>query len=247
VRIVLIVGCVAAGAAVGMLAVSPVYRLSVPVGAVRGNCLHCGELPPAGWQGWIRLSARCDSCRRPLYGRSWIYPILGFAVFAGLGARLPLRDAADAVLGGAWLVLAAAGLVLAGIDVHVHRLPRPIIAVTAAVITVLVTVAAFISHSPRRLGNAVLIAVAFALVYLVLALVGPGLVGAGDLYLAGLRGLLLATGPLRQILLGAVLPYLLGASVVAARLATGRLSRHDQVALGPYLLAGAVLAKIIFP
>ena len=114
-------------------------------------------------------------------------------------------------------------------------------------ITAQITLAAAISHHPRLLSSSVLAALAFALAYLVLALLGPGLVGAGDIYLAGLLGLLLATGPLRQILTGAVLPYLLGASVVATRLATGHLTRRDHVALGPYLLAGAILAKIAFP
>jgi len=76
---------------------------------------------------------------------------------------------------------------------------------------------------------------------------GPGLVGAGDIYLAGLLGLLLGTGPFWQILAGGVLPYVLGSAVVATRLAAGQLSRYDQIALGPYLLAGALLAKIVFP
>jgi leader peptidase (prepilin peptidase)/N-methyltransferase len=232
---------------VGMLAVYPVYRLSVPGGLARGDCAHCGEQLPLGWSGWLRLSARCPACRRPLQARSWAYPQFGLVLFAAVGARLPLRDAADAILAGAWLTLAAAGLVLAGIDIRVHRLPRPIIAITATVITVEITAAAIVRHHPRLLSDAALAALAFALVYLVLALLGPGLVGAGDIYLAGLLGLLLGTGSLWQILGGAVLPYLLGASVVAARLAAGRLSRGDQVALGPYLLAGAMLAKIVFP
>ncbi len=158
-----------------------------------------------------------------------------------------MRDTADAILGLAWLVLAAAGFVLAGVDIHVRRLPRPIIAGTAAVVAGLVTVAALISRNPRLLSNAILVAVVFALAYLVLALLGPGLVGEGDLYLAGLLGLLLGTGSLRHIVFGAVLPYLLGGCVVAVRLSTGHLSRRDQIALGPYLLAGAILAKIVFP
>ena len=233
------------GLAVGMLAVCPVYRLAVPEGAARGECTRCGAQLPAGWRGWVRLSARCHTCRMPLLGRPWAYPAVGLVVFAVLGTRLAVRDPADALLGLAWLVLAGAGLVLAGVDIRAHRLPRPVIAVTAMVVTVLVAAAAVVSHHPWLLGNAVLAAVVFALAYLVLALLGPGLVGAGDIYLAGLLGLLLATGPLRQTLAGAVLPYVLGAAVVAVRLATGHLNRRDQVALGPFLLAGAILAKII--
>jgi leader peptidase (prepilin peptidase) / N-methyltransferase len=247
VRVGLVVGCAIVGLAVGTLAVCPVYRLSVPAGRVRGGCARCGERLPAGWRGWLRVPARCPACRRPLQPRSWTYLAAGLVLFAALGARLPLADAADPILAGAWLTLATAGLVLAGVDIQVQRLPRPIIVITAAVITAQITAAALVRHHPRLLINAAVAALVFALAYLVLAVLGPGLVGAGDIYLAGLLGLLLGTGPLRQILVGAVLPYLLGAAVIAARLAAGQLSRRDKVALGPYLLAGAILAKIVFP
>src|SRR5262249_28954040 len=139
---------------------------------------------------------------------------VGFVLFAAVAARLPLGDAADAVLAAAWLTLAAVGLVLAGVDIQVYRLPRSIIVVTTAVIIAQVTAAALVRHHPGLLGHAALAALVFTLAYLVLALLGPGLVGAGDIYLAALLGLLLGTGPLRQILAGATLPYLLGASVV---------------------------------
>src|SRR5207249_2595780 len=103
--------------------------------------------------------------------------------------------------------------------------------ITAAVITAQITAAALVRHHPQMLSHVALAAVVFALAYLVLAVLGPGLVGAGDIYLAGLLGLLLGTGPFRQILAGGVLPYVLGSAVVAARLAAGQLSRYDQVAL----------------
>jgi leader peptidase (prepilin peptidase)/N-methyltransferase len=150
-------------------------------------------------------------------------------------------------MGAAWLVLAAVAIPLAGIDIRVNRLPLPIVAGGGTIIITLVAAAAVINRSPGILGRAAATGGLFAIVYLILALLGPGLVGAGDIYLAALLGSLLGTGPLRLILTGAVLPYLLGAPITAVRLALGRLARGDQVALGPYLLAGAIIAKVFIP
>jgi hypothetical protein len=63
-----------------------------------------------------------------LAAQPWAYTAVLAGVFAVLGWRLPLGRPADAALAAAWLLLAAVGIVLAGIDVRVNRLPRPIIA-----------------------------------------------------------------------------------------------------------------------
>jgi hypothetical protein len=66
--------------------------------------------------------------------------------------RLPIGHAADRVIAVAWLLLAAVGIVLAGIDIRVNRLPIAILTRAAVVILVLVAVAALVSHSPRLVG-----------------------------------------------------------------------------------------------
>jgi len=66
-------------------------------------------------------------------------------------------------------------------------------------------------------------------------------------YLVALLGLLLGTGPLTGVVVGAVAPYLIGAPVTAIRLAMGRVERRGQIAWGPYLIAGAVLARALIP
>jgi leader peptidase (prepilin peptidase)/N-methyltransferase len=167
------------------------------------------------------------------------------AGFAALAWRLPTRDAAEAVLLAAWLVFTAFGVVLAGIDASVNRLPRPILAAAAAVLGPLVAVAAGCARDPSLAVRAVVVAAAFGGVYLILALVG--LVGMGDVYLAALLGLLLGTGPPASILAGALTPYLLGGPVTAVRLARRRIERGSQIAWGAYLIAGTVLAKVLFP
>jgi leader peptidase (prepilin peptidase)/N-methyltransferase len=225
-----------------------VYRLAVPVDTPPwDNCPHCDQSLPVGWRGWLRLGSRCPACRAPLTAHQWVYPALTAAGFAALAARLPIRTVAEAVLLVAWLVLVAAGVVLSGIDVQVNRLPLPILGGCAALLCPLVIVAAVSARNPSFLVRAGLAAAVFGCVYLVLAVAGPGLVGQGDAYLAALLGLLLGTGPMATILAGALLPYALGFPVTAVRLSLRSIQRSSKIALGPYLIAGAILARTLIP
>jgi leader peptidase (prepilin peptidase)/N-methyltransferase len=131
--------------------------------------------------------------------------------------------------------------------VRVTRLPRPIIAGAACVVGPLVAVAAVSAGDPGLVVRAAAVAVVFGAFYLALALVGPGLVGLGDVYLAALVGLLLGTGPVAAIFAGALLPYLLAVPVTLVRLLRRRVRKADQIAWGPYLLLGAIIAKALIP
>lgn len=246
-QIVLVGGCAAVGAFVGAWAPWLVLRLAVPPSdAPVSRCPHCGEPLPAGWRGWLHLGSRCPVCRRPT-ARSWAYVAAATAGFAALAWRLPAHRPAEIVLLVAWLLMTGLGVVLAGVDVTVHRLPRPILAGTAAVIAPLVAVAALCARDPGLFMRAGLTGVVLGSVYLILAVVGPGLVGLGDMYLAALLGLLLGTGPLSGVIVGTLAPYLMGAPITAIRLAVGQLERRSQVAWGPYLIAGAVLGRVLIP
>ncbi len=248
VRIVLVGGCAAVGALLGAWAPLLVYRLAVPAGArPMDACSRCRAVLPAGWRGWLRVGARCPACHTALTARSWVYVAATAVGFAALAWRLPARRPADVVLLVAWLLMTAVGTVLAGVDISAHRLPRPILAGTAAVIGPLVGVAALLARDPRLLTRAGLTGAAFGVVYLILALAGPGLVGMGDVYLAALLGLLLGTGPTPGVLVGALAPYLVGGPVTAARLALRQVQRSSQVAWGPYLITGSILAKVLIP
>jgi leader peptidase (prepilin peptidase)/N-methyltransferase len=248
VRVFLVAACAAVGAWVGALAPCLVYRLAVPAGvAPRDTCPHCQGLLPAGWRGWVRPSGRCPACHAVLTAHPWVWAAVSAAVFAALGWRLPIGRPADVALAVAWLSLGGAGIVLAGIDLRVNRLPRPIIVAAACVLAPLVVVAAVCAGDPGLLVRSAGAAVVFGAVYLALALTGPGLVGLGDVYLATLVGLMLGTGPVAAILAGALLPYLLAAPITLVRLIRQRIRRADHIAWGPYLVLGAIIAKALIP
>src|SRR5205823_4741108 len=107
-----------------------------------GACPRCHQSLPIGWRGWLRLGGRCPSCRAPLTAHRRAYPAVTAVGFAALAARLPIRTSAEVVLLVAWLLLVAVGVVLAGIDMRVNRLPLPIVGGCAALLGPLVVVAA---------------------------------------------------------------------------------------------------------
>jgi leader peptidase (prepilin peptidase) / N-methyltransferase len=179
----------------------------------------------AGWRGWLRIGGRCGACHAAVTPRWWAYVAATAVGFLALTWRLPTRRPAEVVLLVAWLLMTALGVVLAGIDVRVHRLPRPILAGASCAVGPLVSTVAVLDRDPGLAVRAGLTSVALGGVYLILALIGPGLVGLGNVYLAAVLGLLLGTGSMAGILAGALGPYLIGTPVTATRLALRQVER----------------------
>jgi len=242
----LVVVCAAAGASVGAVVPWLVYRLAVPSGASpRTCCVHCDAELPRGWRGWIRCTRRCPACREGLTAGRPGYVAATATAFGTLAWQLPTRSSADAALFAAWLLTTGAGVLLAGIDLHVWRLPTPIITGTAVAVAVLVAIAAAADRDPAMLVRAAVGGTTTGGVYLAVALVTAGQLGAGDVRLAAMLGGLLGTAGPTTAIAGAVLPYLIALPVTLVLLGLGRISRNSELAFGPYVLTGAVLARLL--
>jgi leader peptidase (prepilin peptidase)/N-methyltransferase len=135
-----------------------------------------------------------------------------------------------------------AGLLLAGIDIAVHRLPNSIIAGTTVGITSIISTAAALAHQPQLLVTAVGSGILLGGEYLLLALLAGSGMGMGDVRLAALRGLTLGTRGSTAVLLGGLLPYLLAAPAALTRLCRGR---PDRIPFGPFLVGGTVVAALL--
>ena len=162
-------------------------------------------------------------------------------VLAGLLAGAVLLVGARPFLAAlAWS--AGAAVVLAQVDLAVHRLPDRVVLPSIGVVAAAALADAVVLGTwdeALRAGLAGLAAFAAAAV---VGLVGPRGLGFGDVKLLGLLGVLLGWFGWPVLLLGVLLGLLVGAVVSLALLAARRAGWRTEIAFGPSLLAGAALA-----
>lgn len=154
-------------------------------------------------------------------------------------------------IGGSWalpafLYLAVAGTVLAIVDAFTLRLPDRIVVPSYVVGAALLGVSAVVDDGGGAMVRAVLgMAIAFA-GYLVLALINPSGLGFGDVKLAGLLGLYLAWAGWQTLFWGLAAGFFLAALTGTALLVARRSNRKAALPFGPFMLAGALLALLLW-
>lgn len=236
-----------AGAVTTALSARAAFRLSVPHQSPPvDGCPGCDGVFRGGIGGWLPRPRRCPGCHQINGPPWWALAVPGALAGGLLAARLPPQDRAGWALLLAWQVFAQAGVVLAVIDIAVHRLPTGIVTGTAVAITTAIAAASALQHSRDTLTGAVLGALAVGGSYLLLFILAPGKIGAGDVRLAAITGLALGSDTWCTVLLGMVLPYLLCLpfAVASAIRARGGRLKHAQIPFGPFLIAGSVLAAM---
>lgn len=209
--------------------------------------------------------SHCDACSTPLRPVDNV-PIVSYLVLRGrcraCGARIPPRDLIVEIVTAllfaavayrspslwvlpAYLVLAAAMVAVAAIDLEHLRIPTPIIYATAALGAPLLVLASAGTHRYDALISAAVGAAAafgafFALFYAV-----PKGIGFGDVRLAGLCGGFLGWIGYREVLLGVLLAFVLAGVPAIVLLALHRVQRRTQFPFGPFL-AGATMITVLW-
>jgi leader peptidase (prepilin peptidase) / N-methyltransferase len=154
-----------------------------------------------------------------------------------------LTGARPALAAYAWA--AGAAVVLAQVDLAVHRLPDRVTYPAAAVgAAALLADAALLGTWPDLL-RALLAAAAAGGIAFLAALAGPSGLGLGDVKLLALLGLLLGWAGWGVLMAGVFLGLLAGAAVSLLLVATRRADWRTPVPFGPPLLVGAVLALLV--
>jgi leader peptidase (prepilin peptidase)/N-methyltransferase len=185
-------------------------------------------LPADGWLG--RPASRA---------RRVTVTVLAAAVLGVVGAGV----GADAAL-PAYLWLGAVGVTLGVIDVDCHRLPDRLTLPSYPAGLLLLAAASLAHHDLSALGRAALAAAVVFAVFFLLAFISPRSLGLGDVKLAGLLGLYLGWLGWGVLLLGLVAGFAVGAVAAVALLAGRRVGWRSDVAFGPSLLVGALLAVV---
>ncbi len=142
----------------------------------------------------------------------------------------------------AWLVLC--GVPLAFIDLAVHRLPDVLTGPAYAGVIALLALAAWTGGSWGDLVRAAAGGIALTAAYLAMAFISPGGVGLGDAKAAAATGTMLAWFGWGPLLTGTFAGLVLAAASGLVLLLRGAGLRY-QLAFGPFMLAGAVLAVLL--
>jgi leader peptidase (prepilin peptidase) / N-methyltransferase len=206
----------------------------LPLGTIAALALTGGlALGPWLARVSVRLARRDDAAPAgPL--RTALTVVLVALALAGALLAAGVRPGAVAL---AW-----AGVVLAQVDLAVHRLPdRVTVPAYAAVTTALLVDAVALGTWTALLRAGLAGAAAFGLATCAAALSPRGL-GFGDVKLLGLLGLVLGWVGWGALLAGVFLGLVAGAAASVTLVATGRAGWRTALPFGPPLLVGAVLA-----
>lgn len=169
----------------------------------------------------------------------------GTSVLAGLlFAATAQRFGADPAL-PAFLYLAAVGVTLSLVDLRSHRLPNALTLPSYPIAAALLGVAAVAGSGSGSLGRALLGGAASYLLLLTLRLTTPRGVGFGDVKLAGVLGMYGGWLGWSAWTLSLLTASLYAGAVGVVLLASGRAGLRSRVAMGPYLVAGALTAALV--
>ncbi|MFE9258913.1 prepilin peptidase [Streptomyces sp. NPDC006879] len=232
------------GAAAGLLLPRAAYRLSVAPGQPwRVACPvgHPLSGPAGAWLG----AARCASCGptgASGYGRgaTGALPLVSALACALLAAAAGPRP--EALV---WVLLTPVTVLLATVDLAVHRLPDVLTLPLAGAVTVLLGAAALSPNAGGSWRLAVLGGLVLAGGYLLLFLVQPAAMGFGDVKLALALGVALGWYGWGVLLLGAFAGFLYGALNGLALVLMGRADRRTPLPFGPFMAAGALTGLLL--
>ena len=185
-----------------------------------------------------------DEAHLPRRRLAWFVPTV--TVAAGAVAASLLALTASPVAATGYAGFAAVLVVLAAIDLDVHRLPDGIQLPAYPALGVILALASWHTGRWDSLVPAAIAAVLAFGSFLVLALIGSGM-GYGDVKLAGLLGPLLGWVAWPLALYGLAAGIVIGGLVGAALLVTRRAARTTEFAYGPSLIAGALLTLAAAP
>ena len=191
---------------------------------------------------WLALRGRCRHCNSAISAR---YPLVE-ASTAALFALVAWRIGAHLDL-GAYLILSAALLSLALIDLEHLTLPRSLVYATLLGVGLWLIASAAYYDQWHRLLLACLSALAWFAVFFSINFASPRALGFGDVRLSLVLGLALGWLGVGEVLVGFFASNLVGAVVGVTLIATGKMRRDQPIPFGVFLAIGTLLTVLIGP
>ena len=240
--------CTLFGLAVGSFLNVVIYRVprNESIVSPRSKCPAC-DAPIKGGDNipvvsWLLLKGRCRNCQSPISPRYIYVELAGAGLFAGAAARLGFRWDLPAVL-----VLLAGLLALACIDFEHLLLPKKVVYPTLALVGALLILAAAETGEWHNLLVAGISSVAWFVVFFLMNLASPRILGFGDVRLALVLGLGLGWFGWRYVVLGFFAANLIGAIIGITLIALNKIRRDQPIPYGVFLAVGTAFAIFAGP
>jgi leader peptidase (prepilin peptidase)/N-methyltransferase len=176
----------------------------------------------------------------PPRGRRVTVALVNAALFGGMAARFD-----DSWTLVAYLVLTAALVTLAAIDLETYLLPNRIVYPLTVAMLVLLPLGLLADGDLDAFGRGLLAGVVAFAVFFVLHLVSPRSMGFGDVKLSFTLGLALGCVGWGEMILGLFLGFLYGAVIGLVLIAARLRAKNQAVPFGPFLAAGAITALLV--
>jgi leader peptidase (prepilin peptidase)/N-methyltransferase len=237
-----------------MLAMWFVISLSVVLGLVVGRGIvaetaaHRRDLPDNWWRpecevcggNLTLLMVRCsaNSHRQPWH-------TIGIPVVNGIAFGLVAWAVPDLAVLPAYLVFAATMVTLTVTDLQTKLIPNRILGPATATGIVLLAVGGLISAELPALGRAAAGGFAYFGVLFILALIGRGALGFGDVKMAFIIGVFTGYFSLGYVVIAGVGAFIIAGIVAVVLLVTRRSGRKDSIPFGPFM-TGAGLVAVIY-
>ncbi len=246
--VALIAGCALFGLIVGSFLNVVIYRVPRKESIVtpRSHCPSCNalikEYDNIPVFSWLVLKGKCRHCGEAISPRYLFVELATAALFAGLAARLGYNWELSA-----FLVLFAGLLALACIDLELLLLPRSVVYPVLLLVAGLLIVAAAVSGDWHRLLVAAICSVAWYVLFFLINLISPRILGFGDVRLALLLGLGLGWFGWRFVVIGFFAANVIGAVIGLTLIATKRMSHDQPIPYAVFLALGTAFAVFAGP
>lgn len=222
-------------------ALATVY--AVPSGTPRlRSCPGCAAQLLSLQGPGVTARGRCAGCGQALGRAPWVVEI---AVVVALGVLA--LGARPVVEWPAYGWFAALGVVLGVVDAAVRRLPNALTLAWAGGTAAGLLAPALLEHRGGDWLRALLAGVALTVLFGAVALLRPGAMGWGDVKAAAAVGVALGWLGWAAVYGGVLLAFLLASLYAVVLLVRRRAGRRSQLALGPFLVAGALIVIAVAP
>ena len=211
------------------------FRSALAYRPACGCPVRPADFVPLWW--WAGSGDSCSRCHRPA-GAFYrlVEPVTGIA-WAGTVGLVGVQWTLASFF---WMVTVT--VALSFVDLRSYRLPNRVLVPGTVVGLVLLSGGALLDGRIADVPEALASGLGYSVALLIPALATRGAIGMGDVKLAFLLGLFAGYGGWATTVAALVSAFLLAGAVGVVLLALRRITRHDHLPFGPFMVAGAWLA-----